>query len=262
VSPAHTRRYMYAVCRPFGAALQAELTGVADTPPKVLRHAGLFAVVGVVPVRDFAPAGLSAHLADPDWVAGTVRAHQRVVAALTTVTSPLPLRPMTVLRDDSAVRALVEFDGEAFRRTLDRLTGQVEWGVRLYVERAEADGTREEAGELGRRLHERLCRTAGEARLDPPSRPWSVRARPPELIGPVGVLVLDAAYLVDRARSGEFVAQVEEVKGAVPGLRVELTGPWAAYSFTEPRPRPARRGDGGRPTAMPTPGESGVAGPS
>jgi hypothetical protein len=248
MSEAHTRRYAYAVCRPFGAPLQAELRGVADTPVRLLPHAGLVAVVGVVPARDFAPAGLSARLADSDWVAATVRAHQRVVAALTTVTSPLPLRPMTVVRDDSAVRTLVEAHQASFRRTLDRLAGQVEWGVKLYVERAERDGTREEAGELGRRLHERLCRTAGEARLDPPSRPWSIRSGPPELVGPAGVLVLDAAYLVDRADSGDFVAQVDEVKGTVPGLRVELSGPWAAYSFTAP---PTEAGEAAGPGQAP-----------
>nr|WP_255955615.1 GvpL/GvpF family gas vesicle protein [Streptomyces sp. ODS25] len=245
----HTRRYVYAVCRPFGAPLQAELLGVADTPVKVLPHAGLVAVTGVVPARDFAPAGLAARLADPGWVATTVRAHQRVVAALTTVTSPLPLRPMTVVRDDSAVRTLIEAHQASFRRTLDRLAGQVEWGVKLFVERAERDGTREEAGELGRRLHERLCRTAGEARLEPPNRPWSIRSGPPELVGPAGVLVLDAAYLVDRAAAGDFVAQVDEVKGTVPGLRVELSGPWAAYSFSAP-PQ-----DAGEPTGPGRPGD-------
>jgi hypothetical protein len=237
VSDAHTRRYAYAVCRPFDAPLQAELTGVADTPPKILRQAGLFAVVSVVPARDFAPPGLAARLAEPDWVAAVVRAHQRVVAALTTVTSPLPLRPMTVVRDDSAVRSLIEAGDVSFRQTLGRLAGQVEWGVKLYVERAEPDGTREEAAELGMRLHERLCRTAGDARLDPPDWPWSLRSAVRELVGPAGVLVLDAVYLVDRSRSGEFVAQVDEVKGTVPGLRVELTGPFAAYTFADPGPR-------------------------
>nr|WP_189936604.1 GvpL/GvpF family gas vesicle protein [Streptomyces sulfonofaciens] len=227
-------RYVYAVCRPFDAALQAELTGVAGTPPRTLRHGDLVAVVGTVPAPDFGPLPLAAHLADPDWLAGTVRAHQRVVAALTTVTSPLPLRPVTVVRDDSAVRGLLEARGDYFRDALRRLDGQVEWGVRAYVERAERDGRREEAGELGRRLHERLAGMASESRLDPPARPWSVHSAPPELVGPAGVLVLDAAYLLPRAAAGGFVAEVEAVRGAVAGLRVELTGPWAAYSFTEP----------------------------
>ena len=223
-------RYAYAVCRPFDAPLQAELTGVADTPVGIRRHAGLYAVVGAVPARDFDATGLSARLADPEWVAATVRAHRRVADALGTVTSPLPLRPLTVLRDDSAVRALLESRGPAFLRTLERLAGRVEWGVRIHAERAEPDGTREEAGELGRRLHEQLARLAVDVRLSPPDLPWLL-SWPRDVVGPAGVPVLHAAYLVDRTRAGEFVAQVTEVKGAVPGLRAELAGPRAAYSF-------------------------------
>ncbi|GHJ41425.1 GvpL/GvpF family gas vesicle protein [Streptomyces sp. TS71-3] len=233
VGESGTMRYVYAVCRPFTAALQAELVGVAGAPPRPLRHGELVAVVGAVPAADFSARALSEHLASPDWLTGTVRAHQRVVAALSTVTTPLPVRPVTVLRDDSAVRGLLEARGDYFRQALDRLDGRVEWGVRVYAERAEPDGTREEAGELGRRLHERLAGMARESRLDPPARPWSVHDAPPELVGPAGVLVLNAAYLLDRSVAGEFVAEVEAVKGAVAGLHVELTGPWAGYSFTE-----------------------------
>ena len=46
--------------------------------------------------------------------------------------------------------------------------------------------------------------------------------------------MLNAAYLVARAESEEFVELVDRTKGEEPGLRVELTGPWAAYSFSGP----------------------------
>ncbi|MFF2653334.1 GvpL/GvpF family gas vesicle protein [Streptomyces sp. NPDC058045] len=232
-------RYVYAVSRPLSAPLQAELTGVGGGPVRVLPHGGLAAAVGPVPAAEFSGPALAEHREDPRWLAGTVRAHQRVVAALTTLTSPLPLRPLTVLRDDSAVRALLEYRALHFRRMLQRLDGRVEWGVELYVERAERDGTREEAEELGRRLHERLALLADEARHSPPRGPGSPRTAPPDLVGPAGMPVLDAAYLVRRARAGEFVAEVEAVKDAVPGLRTTLTGPWAAYSFTGMWPEPA-----------------------
>ena len=41
-------RYVYAVCRPFGSTLPAQLTGVAGVPPKPLTHHGLVAVVSAV----------------------------------------------------------------------------------------------------------------------------------------------------------------------------------------------------------------------
>jgi hypothetical protein len=44
--------------------------------------------------------------------------------------------------------------------------------------------------------------------------------------------VLDAAYLVPRAHCEEFVELIDRTRAEEPGVRVELTGPWAAYSFT------------------------------
>jgi len=41
---------------------------------------------------------------------------------------------------------------------------------------------------------------------------------------------------VSRANSEEFVELVDRTKDETPGIRVELTGPWAAYSFTGEEP--------------------------
>lgn len=130
-------RYVYAVCRPFDAALQSQLAGVADDPPRLLAHGDLVAVVSHVPEADFGEEALRARLEDLDWLTATARAHQQVVDALTAVTTPLPLRLATVFRDDSGVRVMLEEREAAFRRTLDRLDGRVEWGVKVYVEGAD-----------------------------------------------------------------------------------------------------------------------------
>ncbi|MDN0198403.1 GvpL/GvpF family gas vesicle protein [Streptomyces sp. S.PNR 29] len=245
-------RYVYAVCHPFGAALQAELTGVAGDPPRLLTHHGLVAVVSHVPEADFAEEPLHAHLEDLDWLTATARAHQGVIDALTTVTSPLPLRLGTVFRDDSGVRTMIEAREDDFRRTLDRLQGRVEWGVKVYAEMAPeavtgpppakpASGrdylrqrrmqTRahedmwQKAEEFATRLHERLSAYAEDSRLHAPQNAT--------LSGAAGKNVLNAAYLVPRADSEEFVEMVDRTKDDAPGMRVELTGPWAAYSFAE-----------------------------
>ncbi|MFE3163953.1 GvpL/GvpF family gas vesicle protein [Streptomyces sp. NPDC059224] len=213
-------RYVYALCRPFAAALQAELTGVAGAPPGLLRHHGLVAVVSTVPEGDFGEAPLRDHLADRDWLAATTRAHQGVVCALSTVTTPLPLRPATVFPDDSAVRTMMETHEADILHTLDRLDGMVEWGVTLYADPPEAAP----AAEFARTLHERLSRQAADVRLHP--APSAVPAGVPE-----GHL-LNAAYLVARADCEGFVELVDRWKDQEPGVRVELGGPWAAYSFT------------------------------
>ncbi|MCT7353666.1 GvpL/GvpF family gas vesicle protein [Streptomyces sp. 15-116A] len=253
-------RYVYAVCRPFSTPLQAQLSGVAGDPPRLLTHHGLVAVVSHVPEADFAEDPLRAHLEDLDWLTAVARAHQGVIDALTTVTTPLPLRLGTVFRDDSGVRTMIEAREESFRRTLDRLEGRVEWGVKVYVEGAQRqeaavpptaarpasgrdylrqrrmqtksqDELWQRAETFATRLHETLSDAAEDSRLHAPQNP--------ALSGASGRNVLNAAYLVPRAKSEEFVEMVDRTKDGVPGIRVELTGPWAAYSFAgEPEERP------------------------
>lgn len=242
-------RYVYAICRPFDAALQAQVTGVDGAPPGQLSHHGLIAVVGTVPEQDFAEEPLRRHLEDLDWLSATARAHQSVIDALTVVTTPLPLRLATVFRDDAGVRAMMEAREDSFRRTLDRLDGRVEWGVKIYSD-AQAAGPAaepekpasgrdylrqrrqrnraheemwESAEKFAHRLHDTLCEHAEDARLHAPQNS--------ALSKESGRNVLNAAYLVPRSDSEAFVELVERVKGDESGMRVELTGPWAAYSF-------------------------------
>ncbi|MFJ8184908.1 GvpL/GvpF family gas vesicle protein [Streptomyces sp. NPDC096105] len=247
-------RYVYAVCRPFGTPLQAQLTGVAGDPPRLVPHRGLVAVVSHVPEEDFAEEPLRAHLEDLDWLTAVARAHQGVIDALTTVTTPLPLRLGTVFRDDSGLRSMIEAREEHFLRRLDRLEGRVEWGVKVFLEserepeptparpaskpaamsgrdylrlRRQQTRSREEvwqrAETFATRLHETLAAVAEDSRLHAPQNP--------ALSGARGRNVLNAAYLVPRGDSEAFVEQVDRTKDDAPGLRVELTGPWAAYSF-------------------------------
>ncbi|GAA4541521.1 GvpL/GvpF family gas vesicle protein [Streptomyces collinus] len=242
-------RYVYAVCRPFGTPLQSQLTGVAGDPPRALAHHGLVAVVSHVPERDFAEEPLRRHLEDLDWLTETARAHQGVIDALTTVTTPLPLRLGTVFHDDSGVRTMMEAREEDFLRTLDRLEGRVEWGVKVYAESEPQESARpaqkpasgrdylrqrrtqtrsheemwQKAEAFSTRLHEELSAFAEDSRMHPPQNPALSKA--------TGRNVLNAAYLVPRAHSEEFVELVDRTKGEVPGMRIELTGPWAAYSF-------------------------------
>jgi hypothetical protein len=220
-------RYVYAVCRPFEAALQAQLAGVAGSPPTAVHHEGLVAVVSTVPAAEFAEEPLRAHLEDRPWLTATARAHEQVIDALTTVTTPLPLRFATVLADDSAVRVLLKTHAAEIRAVLDRLAGRVEWSVRVYAGHGGAG--RQQAGRFADRLHEELRATAEDARLHPP-RILKVTEAEEDAWGPN---VLDAAYLVPRRQSGGFVEMVDKAREDLPegGVKVHLTGPWAPYSF-------------------------------
>jgi hypothetical protein len=150
---------------------------------------------------------------------------------------------------------MLEAREDHFRETLDRLEGRVEWGVKIYAEpeqpaqaaqpaskaasgrdylRQRRQQTRasedmwQKAEVFATRLHEELSAFAEDSRLHAPQNPT--------LSGAAGRNVLNAAYLVPRRDSEEFVELVDRTKDDVPGLRVELTGPWAAYSFAGEAP--------------------------
>ncbi|MFI7382610.1 GvpL/GvpF family gas vesicle protein [Streptomyces sp. NPDC049813] len=267
-------RYVYAVCDALDAPLAAEPAGVGGATPRRIDHAGLTAVVSEVPAGQFSEGALRRNLENLDWLAGTARAHQDVIAALAAVTSPLPLRLATVFRDDDGVRAMLEEQQERFRTSLARIADRVEWGVKVFVEdqpaqsaptpgaeqrervsaqslgagsgrdylrrrRAEREGRDQvwrQAETFAQSLHDRLCAGSAETRIHPPQNP--------ELAKSSGRNVLNGAYLVDRSASEAFVELVDATKDGQPGLRVELTGPWAAYSFSAP---PEEREDAASP---------------
>jgi hypothetical protein len=256
--------YVYAVARPFGTGVPTAATGVGGLPARPVEHDGLVAVVSDVRAEDFEEAPLRERLEDLEWLAGTARAHESVVRAVSAVTGVVPLRLATVCRGESGVRRLLDEGRHRFTTNLDRLEGRVEWGVKLYAESdpepdrapAAAPAPEEQAqgGEgagspgrdylrrrlrsrqsrekswahadaLARRLHTELSRCADGQRLHRPQSGQLARAS--------GVNVLNAAFLVRREESDAFVGQVERLTPRDAGVRVELTGPWAPYSFAD-----------------------------
>ncbi|MGW7055253.1 GvpL/GvpF family gas vesicle protein [Streptomyces sp. NPDC054887] len=247
-------RYVYAVTRPFDGVLPEGVRGIGGEPPRLLHHGDLVAVVGPVPAEDFAEAPLKKRLEDLDWLTATARAHEAVIGAMTAVTCAVPLRLATVCLDDSGVRRLLEAGHDRFVTTLERLDGRVEWGVKVYAEpepepaprtgpaepsaapatgrdylrrrlssRQAREGVWERAEALSRSLHAELSGRAQAAVLHRPQDSRLSEAR--------GQNVLNAAYLVPRERGEEFVAEVGRLTPEDRGVRVELTGPWAPYSF-------------------------------
>ncbi|MEV0281260.1 GvpL/GvpF family gas vesicle protein [Streptomyces sp. NPDC050610] len=90
------------------------------------------------------------------------------------------------------------------------------------------------ADERARLVHETLAELAEGVRLHPP--------QDARLSGDPDRNVLNAAYLVRRERSSEFTSRVGELAQAAESVRLELTGPWAPYSFVS---REERGGGGG-----------------
>ncbi|GHG51047.1 GvpL/GvpF family gas vesicle protein [Streptomyces griseocarneus] len=253
--------YAYAVVRASDAVAGAleTVTGVADGPVRAVRHGDLMVLAGPVPATDHGERQLAEHLEDLDWLERTARAHQRVIGAAAAVApSVLPLRLATVFHDEEGARAMLGARHDTLLAALDRLDGRTEWGVKIYAlgtarpagtvavpppdapraavsgrdylrrraaeRHAAQEGVRRE-DEAARGIHTTLTALAQETRLHPPQNP--------RLSGQAGRNVLNAAYLVRREDGPRFTSAVAQLAERAPrdGMRVDLTGPWAPYSF-------------------------------
>lgn len=224
--------------------------GIAGAPLRLVGD-GLRAVVSTVPLAEFDAEALRRNLEDLPWLERTARAHHRVVDALTAAGRTAPVRLCTVYRDDERVAELLEEQRAGFAAVLQRIGGRREWGVKMYgrtvLARQEPAVTGEEQRpgtaylrRVQARQEERQ-RRAGDAEqraadiltaLDEFSvarRRYPMQDR--RLSGHAGTMVLNAAFLLDRDREREFR---ERLAGfTTDGLTIELTGPWAPYSFAE-----------------------------
>ncbi|MFE2009969.1 GvpL/GvpF family gas vesicle protein [Streptomyces sp. NPDC059491] len=243
-------------------------TPVALLTPEPADAGPVAFVISDVPRAEFAEDVLAGRFEDLGWLEETARAHHHVIEALAAHTTVLPLRMATLYEDHArAVRALHE-QSQPFTTQLAQLAAHTEYGVKLYVRHAAAppettapdrtaSPTPDDSAPAGpesaspgkaylrarraqRDAHEDRYQQAGIAadRVAEIGRLHSARhvAHPPQS-GPLaaasmGENVLNAAFLVPDAEAQSFTAAIGAAAGDLPGVVLELTGPWAPYSFT------------------------------
>ncbi|MER5734901.1 GvpL/GvpF family gas vesicle protein [Streptomyces sp. NPDC002262] len=281
--PALTYVYAVAAVAPPLPALLSGIRGVEDAPVALLapREAAPGApafVAGRVPAAHWSEEALRTRFEDLAWLEETARAHHHVVEALTAHTTVLPLRIATLYRDDDRALAALREQRSAFAERLALLAGHTEYGVKAYVApdpETPGPGTGAAPGEAAapagaapsspgkaylqarRAQHharEDRYRQAGRAaeRIAATAARYATRAvRHPVQTGPLsrgergerGENVLNDAYLVPDDLADAFRAAVLRAVEDLPGVRVEVTGPWAPYSFATPTAPPAAPAD-------------------
>ncbi|MGW8990836.1 GvpL/GvpF family gas vesicle protein [Streptomyces zhihengii] len=251
--------YAYAVVRAadgVGAAAGA-LAGVAGGPVRLTagsRDPAVLLAVGDVPAADFREEALRRRLEELEWLETVARAHHAVVEALAAVTTVLPLRLATVYVDEAGARAALDEGARAFAERLSLLAGHREWGVKVYADPSAAppppapaaDGLSPGRSYLRQRREQRSgreevyrdARTAAgrveEAALRYAAGRARHRVQQGTLAGAAGENVLNDAFLVADDRTEAFRADVAGAARGLTGVRVEVTGPWAPYSFAVP----------------------------
>jgi hypothetical protein len=210
-------------------------------------------VVADAPLTRYSESAINEKLHDLDWVSRAAVAHEAVVEAFLAAPALLPMKLFTIFLSDSRALDHVRMQRRDIDAVLKRVADREEWGVRVTMDRARAvlmgspgsarrravsgagylarkKTQRDRAAELGRHarrvvadMYERLGEHATDAR----------RRSASELPASDGRLLLDAAFLVPRARVKRFrAAAARDAKELEPqGYHVAITGPWPPYSF-------------------------------
>jgi len=262
--PGTTVSYVYALSRA-GTALDStapRLTGLEDGPLRTVTCGELSALVSSVPAGTYSEEGMRARLEDLSELAAVARTHHAVIEAAYATTTVLPMRLATVYLDDARVRSMLHERRTDFGELLSWLDGHVELGVKVYADPhvaatappdpAPAPGSASAPVSPGRaylqqrraqrRRHRDAYRAAGAVAGAVPERVSAlararVAHRPQQgelaAAGP-GENIANEAYLVPAERTAQFHQALAGLADDAPGVHVEITGPWAPYSFATP----------------------------
>jgi gas vesicle protein GvpL/GvpF len=259
-TPAPTGHGLWAYCITRASDPHA-VSGVHGSPVERIEADGLAVLVSRVPLAEFGEDALRRNLNDLDWLERVARDHEAVLEHALEAGTIVPLRICTIFADEEGAAQMLAERRPDLDTALDVLEGREEWGVKLTVDRAaleaaardrapddldqqlEGQGAggaymlrrRQErqlretadrlAGGLAEDVHARLQDWATDAVVNPPQNP--------ELSGHEGDMLLNAAYLVEKAKVERLHELVEELRERHRelGARIELTGPWPPYNF-------------------------------
>jgi hypothetical protein len=261
-APEPTVIHAYGVVRA-GDSAQLPGRGIGGAPLGVVVVEDLAAVVSGLPEDQYGEAVWRAHAEDPDWLGVVAAEHNAVLEAVIDQTDVLPLRLPSLYRHRDALEAELRANARPLAAAFDAVSGHVEWGIKVFLveepdapeparpasgrdyltRKASASSRKEAARDRRARLlldaHEEIARAAADQRVNAP--------QDPALSGRKEPMLLNAAYLVPRAERDAFLDEAdrlgEELAGE--GMRLEVTGPWPPYNFSE-RVESSDAGNGAR----------------
>jgi hypothetical protein len=200
----------------------------------------------------------------PNETEEILRGHEDVVDALMKLTTVVPFKFGTILKDEEAASKMLQDYGEKFKKLLSKFSGREEWGLKVYVDNQEfkkhlakveprLKKLDEKKGKLskgaayllGRKMEEE-SKIDVSARLNKASEgifqeagEYAYESKlnktlPQKLTGKNKEMILNTAYLIEKGKVVRFCKQVKKLieKYESMGIEIELSGPWPPYSFT------------------------------
>ncbi len=262
-APPHTMLYLVGFARA-GELIEFHTPGIdaehACPARSITIQAGpaaLDAIVVEVPTPMFVGTDAEARLHDVAWLRPRAERHEAILAAARERTSVMPVGFGSVFSGVDALAASLAGRGEHIASFLDDTDGCDEWSLKVWasrsraVERARQTFERQQrAGAPDGAAYLRAKRLAAEAEALAEDQALQ---RVEELIEQLGETAADAverratrfdedpdawlithvALLVRRDDQAEFDRRLDAAAEQLDqqGIRLEVTGPWAPYSF-------------------------------
>lgn len=220
---------------------------------------GIGAVVSEVPLDEFCGPDAERNLQDLAWIAPRACRHEQVIEDVMRQSPVLPARFGTIFSTLDGLEDFVDRHRGQIAEALDRLAGHQEWGVKVWLEPAQAkegalarefaarqaqwaaasagmrylqqQRVRAEVEKSLGRVQRQICRAAAEELRAAASgfaerRALSEPAEGRECIG-------NWAFLLPLHALDSFRRVVDQTNAAYApdGLSFKLAGPWPPYSF-------------------------------
>ncbi|MEO5567054.1 MAG: GvpL/GvpF family gas vesicle protein [Gemmatimonadaceae bacterium] len=224
------------------------------------REFGSIGIGGGQPVYTVGFNNLAAVVSDTpiviyDPTRENVLAHEFVNETVMREHTVIPMSFGTVFRSEDDVSELLRSTHQAFSDVLDKMRDKIEFGLKILWEREKVIASIELDNDEIRRLKDEISRhTASstyfarmqlgrliEGALEEMStryvadihdslKPVAVASRSNKPIG--DLMILNAAFLVDRSQESSFDEKVKEVSRKYEDLlRFKYSGPWPPYNF-------------------------------
>jgi hypothetical protein len=222
----------------------------------------LAGVTSEVSLEEFDEATLPERLGDAAWLEQKIRAHEQVLERVLAEVAVVPCRFCTVYRSEDELRRFLVGREQALASTLEYVRGQVEVGVKAFldserfaesqaagndpVRELEAQASAAQGGRayLERRRVEHLVTAERERFKAESAREIHTRLlaaaragvplplQTPEISNRADEMLFNGAYLVaaeQRSFEDALESLARDYGGS--GAEFELTGPWPPYNF-------------------------------
>ena len=224
----------------------------------------LAALSSQVPLASYNEESLAEHLSDASWTAARAMRHETIAEYVAKRAAIVPLRFGTIYLERAGIERMLSEKGTELREILERLRGCEEWGVNVFCDQSVLMSSITSVSPVLRELSERAAQASPgqsylmQKKIDALKVDES-RAALNRIIEEIektlseqsddakrlrvlkveatehGELKAKFAFLIKRSVFENFRDAAEHLaqEHQAAGVRLELTGPWPAYNFTQ-----------------------------